>query len=316
MDNLNALQVFARVAESRSFTLAAERLGLTPSAVSKSVSKLEAELGVRLLHRSTRLVSLTNDGASFFDRCRHILAEIEDAKSALTLSNSVPQGKLRVQMPVGFGRRVVAPALLRFTEQNPGLSVDVELSDRAADLAYEGFDLAIQIGPIADTRLVARHLCNLSFAAYASPAYLERHGEPATPDELDRHHCLAYIFPMTGNYRAWQFSKEGRTFAKIVSGGLNMNNAESLLEAAVAGAGITMISNFIAADALRRGQLKRILTDYVAKGPDVHAVYLPGRHLSAKVRIFIDFLLELVERFKQMEASIQQDPPRLQDAAG
>ena len=174
MDNLNALQVFVRVAESRSFTLAAERLDLTPSAVSKSVSKLEAELGVKLLHRSTRLVSLTNEGASFFDRCRHILAEIEDAKSALTLSNSVPRGKLRVQMPVGFGRRVVAPALLRFTEQHLGLSVDVELSDRAADLAYEGFDLAIQIGPIPDTRLVARHLCNLSFAAYASPASRRR----------------------------------------------------------------------------------------------------------------------------------------------
>ncbi len=299
MHNLNALQTFARVAESRSFTIAAERLGLTPSAVSKSVSKLEGELGVRLLHRSTRLVSLTNDGAVFFERCRHILTEIDDAKRALTLSNVVPQGKLRVQMPVGFGRRVVAPALLRFTEQNPGLSLDVELSDRSPDFAYEGIDLAIHIGPITDTRLVARHLCNLSFAAYASPDYLARNGEPATPEELDRHHCLAYIFPMTGNYRPWQFSKDGRTFAKTVSGGLNMNNAESLLEAAVAGAGITMISNFIAAEALQRGELRRILTQYVAKGPEVHVVYLPGRHLSAKVRVFIDFLSTLVERIEQ-----------------
>lgn len=298
MDNLNALQVFARVAESRSFTTAAERLGLTPSAVSKSVSKLERELGVKLLHRSTRQVSLTNDGASFFDRCRNILLEIDDAKRALSLGNVVPQGKLRVQMPVGFGRRVIAPALMRFTEQNPGLVVDVELSDRAIDLAYEGIDLALHIGPVSDTRLVARHLCNLSFAAYASPEYLARHGEPATPDDLDQHRCLAYIFPMTGNYRAWQFSKGDRSFTKMVSGGLNMNNAESLLEAAVAGAGIVMISNFIAAEALHSGRLKRILTEYVAKGPDVHAVYLPGRHLSAKVRAFIAFLTEVVERIE------------------
>ncbi|VWX61192.1 LysR family transcriptional regulator [Burkholderiales bacterium 8X] len=299
MDNLNSLQVFARVAESRSFTAAAERLGLTPSAVSKSISRLEAELGVRLLHRSTRLVSLTAEGTNFFDRCRHILAEIDDATRALSSSNQLPQGRLRLQMPVGFGRQVIAPALLRFTAQNPGLSVDVELSDRVVDLAYEGIDVAIHIGPLLDSRLVARHLCNLSFAAYASPAYLARHGEPRTPEELDQHHCLAYMFPMTGNYRPWQFKKDGRTFSMTMSGGLNMNNAESLLEAAVAGAGITMISNFIAAEALRSGRLKRILTDYVAKGPEVHAVYLPGRHMSAKVRTFIDFLVELVAGFEQ-----------------
>lgn len=299
MDNLNAIQVFARVAESRSFTAAATRLGLTPSAVSKSVSRLEAELGVRLLHRSTRLVTLTNEGANFFDRCRHILAEVDDAERALTSSTLTPQGKLRVQMPVGFGRRVVAPALLGFTQRNPALVLDVELSDRAVDLAYEGIDLAIHIGPLTDTRLVARHLCNLSFAAYASPDYLARHGEPMEPSELEQHNCLAYVFPMTGNYRAWQFRSEGRTYSKVISGNLNLNNAESLLEAAVAGAGITMISNFIASDALRAGLLRRILTEYVAKGPEVHAVYLPGRHMSAKVRTFIDFLLELVSSFDQ-----------------
>jgi LysR family transcriptional regulator for bpeEF and oprC len=299
MDNLNALTVFAKVAETRSFTTAAQRLGLTASAVSKSISRLEQELGVRLLHRSTRLVSLTNDGASFFDRCRHILAEIDDAESALTLSKATPQGRLRVQVPVGFGRRVVVPELLRFTKQHPGLVVDAELSDRAIDLAYEGIDAAIQIGEPSDVRLVARKLCTLSFGACASPDYLARHGEPATPEELDRHHCLAYMLPMTGNYREWQFARNGQPFAKTVSGSLNMNNAESLLEAAVAGAGITMISDFIAAEALRTGKLKRILTDYVAPGPPVYVVYLPGRNLSPRVRAFIDFLTEVVAGMQQ-----------------
>jgi len=295
MDNLNALQVFVRVAENRSFTAAAERLNLTPSAVSKSVSKLERELGVKLFHRSTRQVSLTNDGASFFERCINILLDIDDAKRALSLGSSVPQGKLRVQLPVGFGRHVIVPALVRFTQQNPGLVVDVELSDRTVDLGYEGIDLALHIGTVLDTRLVARHLCNLSFAAYASPDYLALYGEPLTPDDLEHHQCLAYLFPITGHYRGWQFSTGNRSFTKNLSGCLNMNNSESLLEAAVAGAGIVMISNFIAAKALQSGKLKRVLTEFVVKGPDVHAVYLPGRHLSAKVRAFIAFLADVVE---------------------
>lgn len=299
MRNLNALLVFTKVAETRSFTNAAQRLGLTASAVSKSVSRLEQELGVRLLQRSTRLVSLTNDGASFFERCRHILAEIDDAESALTLSMTNLQGRLRVQMPVGFGRRVVVPKLLRFTEQHPGLVVDAELSDRVVDLAYEGIDAAIQIGQVSDSRLVARKVCRLSFAACASPEYLARNGEPATPEDLDRHHCLAYLLPMTNGYRDWQFAKDGQTFSKTVSGSLNINNAESLLEAAVAGVGITMISNFIAADALRDGKLKRILNQYVVKGPEVYVVYLPGRNLSAKVRAFIDFLTVVVTGIEQ-----------------
>ena len=294
MRNLNALLVFAKVAETRSFTLAAQRLGLTASAVSKSVARFELELGVKLLQRSTRLVSLTHEGASFFERCRHILAEVDDAESALALSTATPRGRLRVQMPVGFGRRVVVPQLLSFTRQYPDLIVDAELSDRVVDLAYEGLDAVIQIGQVSDSRVVARKLCRLCFAACASPQYLAQHGEPTTPDDLDRHQCLTYLLPMTGESRDWQFAQNGQTFSKKLSGHLNINNAESLLEAAVAGAGITMISNFIAADALRQGTLKRILTDYVVEGPAVHVVYLPRRNLSAKVRAFIDFLTIIV----------------------
>ncbi len=295
MRNLNALLVFSKVAETCSFTVAAQRLGLTASAVSKSVARLEQELGVKLLQRSTRLVSLTDEGASFFERCRNILAEIDDAESALTLSTVAPKGRLRIQMPVGFGRRVIAPKLLGFTRLYPDLCVDAELSDRVVDLAFEGMDAVIHIGPVSDSRVITRKLCRLTFTACASPAYLKQHGSPVTPGDLAKHQCLAYLLPMTGEHRPWQFAKNGQVFSQAVSGALNINNAESLLEAAIAGGGITMISNFIAAEAIRAGQLTRVLEDYVVEGPEVHVVYLPRRNLSGKVKAFIDFLSLVVE---------------------
>lgn len=294
MENLNALRVFVRVAETRSFTEAAKRLGLTSSAVSKAITRLEQEMNVRLLHRTTRSVGLTNDGASFFDHCIQILAQIEDAENLLGRSTSSPHGRLRVHMPVGFGRRVIVPALSRFIEQHPDLVLDAELSDRTVDLAYDGIDAAVYIGEPADSRLIARRLCNLHFVACASPEYLARHGEPKTPDELDQHHCLAYVQMHTGRYRDWQFVKNGHPYPKSVSGRLNINNAESLLEAACSGLGIAMISNFIAADAIRKGRLRCILTDYVSTGPQVSVLYLPSRNLSPKVRAFVNFLIDLI----------------------
>lgn len=300
MENLNALVVFARVAEMRSFTAAAQRLGLTSSAVSKAVSRLEQELGVRLLNRSTRVVTLTGDGVGFFEHCRQILAAIEEAERSVTLSKGTPHGRLRLQMPVGFGRRVVVPALGKLARKYPGLVVDAELSDRVADLAYEGFDAAIQIGQVSDERLVARTLCRLRFTALASPDYLARHGEPRTPDDLDQHECLAYVSPLTGGYRPWQFSKDGQPFSVRVSGRLNVNNADSLLEAAIAGMGIVMISNFIAAEAINSGQLKPVLTDYVTPGPKVYIVYPPSRTVSLKLRTLVDFLEEAVARGEQV----------------
>jgi LysR family transcriptional regulator for bpeEF and oprC len=300
MDNLNAITVFVRVAEARSFTAAAERLGLTPSAVSKAITRLEKELGVRLLHRSTRLVNLTNDGVGFFEHCREILASVEDAERAVTLAKASPHGRLRIQMPVGFGRRVVMPALRQLSQRHPALMVDAELSDRVADLAYEGFDAAIQIGQVGGDLLVAHEICRLRFTALASPEYLAQHGEPRTPDDLDQHSCLAYVSPLTGGYRPWEFSRDGQTFSRRVSGRLNVNHADSLVEAAIAGMGIVMISNFIAADAIKRGLLKPILSDFVAPGPKVHLVHLPSRVVSLKLRALMESLDETVAAFDQV----------------
>lgn len=294
MDNLNTITVFVRVAESRSFTAAAHRLGISASGVSKSVSRLEEELGVRLVNRTTRKVSLTEDGVSFFERCRQILYEIEEAETALTRARAAPRGKLRVQMPVSFGRRVIIPALADFIARYPELVVDVELSDRVPDLTEEGLDAVVHIGEPGDTRLVARRLCAIRHATCAAPEYLRRYGEPATPDELDKHRCLAYTYPHTGGYRDWQFSYNGKRFSKVVSGSLNVNNSESLLEMAIAGAGIAAIGTFITAEAIAAGKLKIILRDYIADGPTVSVLYLPNRHMSPRVRTFVDFLGDLV----------------------
>jgi LysR family transcriptional regulator for bpeEF and oprC len=295
MKNLNALLVFVRVAESQSFKLAGERLGLTPSAVSKSIAKLEAELNTRLLQRSTRKVALTNDGQFFYTRCLNIFHEIEDAQNALTMNTQLPQGKLKVQMPVGFGRRVIMPKLLAFSQTYPELLIDIEMSDRVIDPLHEDIDLSIHIGKLYRHDVVAKKIGRLSFAACASPQYLSKFGEPQTPDELDRHNCLAYLLTMGGQYRDWVFLKEGKILTKELSGNLNINNAESLLELAKAGAGITMISNFIAADAIKAGQLKRILTDYLVEGPEIHLLYKPSRTPSQKVNAFMEFVKNIVE---------------------
>jgi len=183
------------------------------------------------------------------------------------------------------------PMLRAFLQQHPGLSASVEMSDRTVDIANEGFDIDIQIGEVADGRLVARELGNVRFVTCASPEYLARHGEPKTPEELDKHNCLAYSQIHTGRLREWRFRQNGRIYAKTVSGTLHANNSEALLVAAVSGLGIANVSHFIASEAIAAGKVKPILTKFAAPGPPVHAVYLRGQIVSPKVRAFVDFLV-------------------------
>lgn len=300
--DLNAIRVFIQVAQARSFAAAAQVLDMTPSGVSKAVSRLEKDLGVRLLHRTTRAVSMTNDGQSFLERCQNALLEIADAENVLGQARVQPQGRLRVKLPVGFGRKVVAPALPAFVQRYPGVTLDVELSDRIADVVHEGLDLAITIGLPDVPGLIARRLCTQNMVICASPSYVERHGLPAVPDDLDRHQCLGYPLPQTRRYRDWLFSKNGRTQAKTPSGALNVNHAESLLAYAEGGAGVVMISTFMAADALRSGALVQVLAEYRTRGPDVYAVFPPSRNLSVRVRAFVDLLDDLVKQSAHLQS--------------
>ncbi|HYC47860.1 MAG TPA: LysR family transcriptional regulator [Burkholderiales bacterium] len=292
--DLNTIGVFVAVAEGQSFSAASRRLGMSPSGASRAISRLEKRLGIRLLQRTTRSVALTADGAVYLERCRKILADVDDAHALVSRAGSVPQGRLRLYVPVGFGRKIVVPALPAFVARYPEITLDVELNDRPLQPRDHGVEVAIRVGEVGDTGLVARHLCNTKFVTCASPAYLEAHGEPRTPEALRAHRCLAYAIPGTGRYREWEFARNGRSYSVAVSGPLNINGGEALVDTAIAGVGIVTVASFIAAEAIASGKLKLILRDYMAAGPAVSVTYLPARPLPARVRALINFLREII----------------------
>ena len=307
-DSLHAISIFVRVAEAKSFTKAAKRLGISASGVSKSLTRLEATLRVRLVNRTTRSVSLTDDGVTFFERCRQILGELEDAETAVTRGQTKPRGRLRVQLPVGFGLKVLVPLMAQFIELYPELIVDAEFSDRVTDLAEEGIDAVVRIGYPGDSRLVARNLCDLRYVTVASPGYIARHGEPKTPDDLHRHRCLGFHIPQTNRYRDWSFISAGQRHSKSISGNLNMNNGQALLNAAIAGAGIATVATFMASDAVRAGLLRIVLREHVPAGPPIWVGYLERRHLSLRIRAFVDFLTTHIPPSSSWDAILNQKP--------
>jgi LysR family transcriptional regulator for bpeEF and oprC len=254
---------------------------------------MEDELGTRLLHRSTRSVTLTNEGADFLDRCRAILADIDEAEGSVRGVMSKPRGKLRVVLPVGLGHKVIVPALRKMAKEYPDLTIDCELTDRVPDLIYERLDCAVLIGPISDLRLVARRLYDLRFFPCASPEYLRIHGEPQEPEDLDRHNCITYVLPQTGKYREWRFQRDGIEFTKVVSGQVNYNYGLSMVEAGVEGEGVVLLSTFMMDEARRNGRLKVLMKPYAAVGPSVWLVYPERRYMSAKVRLFAEFVSSL-----------------------
>lgn len=290
MNDLNAMRVFVRVAEMRSFSQAGRLLGLTSSAVSKAISRLEQEFGVRLLNRTTRSVGLTNDGLEFFERCKQVLSDVEEAESQLTQATSRPRGRLRVHMPIAFGRIVVLPTLAKVIGQYPDLRIDVELGERLVDPAEEGLDAVIRFGNLPNSAVIARKLCDIRFVACASPAYLKKRGTPRTPDDLDSHTCLGYATPWTGHYREWAFAHFGQQLSKNISGQLNANSAEALRDTAAAGAGIAMIADFVVHEAVRSGALRVILKDYIARPTQVSVLYLPVKERTPRLRWFLDVL--------------------------
>jgi LysR family transcriptional regulator, regulator for bpeEF and oprC len=296
MKNLDTLVVFVQVAESQNFSKAAEWLGMTPSGISKAISRLEDDLRVKLLNRTTRVVKLTDEGQMFFERCRAILHDVEDAEGALASAIAAPSGRLRVQMPVGFGTNVVLPRLPKFLEQNPDLTLDLELSDRIADLAYDGLDATIVLGPQRDSSLVSVKLYQTRLVSVASPDYIRRYGEPKTPDDLDQHKCLGHYESRSGAYRALDLKKDGTSYSKALFGRLNINHAPSLIEMAIAGLGIARAATFMAEEAVKAKKLKIVLKDYVGVGPEISLLYLPARHYSPRVRAFTQFISKIVPR--------------------
>jgi len=287
------MAVFARVVESNSFTGAARRLGMSKAAVSKQVSKLEERLGARLLNRTTRRLSLTEVGAAFYERCARIVAEAEDAELAVTRLNATPRGTLKIDAPVNFGMQYLAPLLPPFMLRNPELRVDVSFNDNFIDLIEEGCDLAVRIGQLPDSSLVARKLAETKSVICAAPSYWDRSGRPSHPAELADHDCFGYSYLATGN--EWRLQGPEGPVSVRVSGSLATNNGDVLRQAAVAGLGVVAMPVFMVCDDLRSGRLEPVLRDWEPPTRGIHAVYPHNRHLSAKVRAFIDHLVDALD---------------------
>jgi DNA-binding transcriptional LysR family regulator len=291
LDHLAAMAVFARVVEAGSFSGAAESLGLSKSAVSKHVARLEERLAVRLLNRTTRRLSLTEAGTAVYEPCRQLVADADAAEAAVSHLASAPRGRLRINVPMSFGQRHVAPALPDFMARYPELTVDLQLNDRTVDLVEEGYDMAVRIGELPDSSLLARRLAPLNRVVAAAPGYLDRAGRPAHPRELRQHTCLLYSYLSSG--REWRFRGPDGEVRVPVGGPLEANNGDALLAAAREGAGLVMLPTFLAGDDVRAGALEPVLTDWTREpGGAVSAVFPPGRKLSPKVRVFVDFLAE------------------------
>ena len=291
MDKFENLQAFIAVVEAGSFTAAAERLDLAKSAVSRRVSGLEERLGVQLLQRTTRTLNLTETGQSFYERGARILADLDEAESAIQEAHGELRGTLRVALPLSFGVRHMCKPIAAFTKRHPKIHFDIDLNDRRIDLIEEGIDLAIRIGHLEDSSLIARKLFEVNTVVCASPHYLHLHGTPQEPAELREHDCLVYSnLSDPGNW-AWS-DRTGKRHAVEVRTVMRASSGDFLTNAAAHGLGIVIQPTFLAAEAIRRGNLVPILEEYTWPTSPAHAVYPPTRHLSHRVRAFIDFLVE------------------------
>ncbi len=289
MDRLTAIEAFVRVAEAQSFSEAARRLRSSKSAVSRNVGALESELGVRLFHRTTRSLTLTEAGRGYFERATRILADLEEANLAVSQLQSAPRGRLRVSAPMSFGFLHLAPALPDFLARYPEVSVDLAMNDRFVDLIDEGFDVAVRVGALEDSSLIARKLAPIRRVVCASPAYFKARGLPRSPDDLKGHECLSNSNIVAS--QEWQFTAlDGKPWPVAVKGRLSANNGDALRIAALKGLGLVNLPTFIVGGDLQAGALATALDEFISQDMALSAVYPHSRHLSPKVRAFVDFL--------------------------
>ncbi|MGK5076430.1 LysR family transcriptional regulator [Janthinobacterium sp. ZB1P44] len=288
MDNLAGFTAFVQAAELRSFVAAGRVLGISASAVGKSIARLEQRLGVRLFHRSTRSIALTSEGTVFLERCRRILGEIEAAELELSNSKSAPQGRLRVSLPqVGS---LLNPVLAAFARAYPQVELDLDFSDRRVDVIEEGYDAVVRAGESADSRLMSRQLGQFQLQLVAAPAYLTEHGTPLLPADLAQHTCLRYKFPSSGKVEAWPLPEWPALHAAGLPTVLNCNNVDTLLHFAESGLGIAALPDFAVRAALTAGRLQPVLDAHRRHDGAFRILWPSSRHLTPKLRAFIDFL--------------------------
>ncbi|PWT70784.1 MAG: LysR family transcriptional regulator [Proteobacteria bacterium] len=288
MDRLEAMQMFVRIVETGSFSAVARELGTTQPTISKQLTALEQRVKTKLLNRSTRSLSLTDSGASFYERCKQIIEEVQEAEGALGRLQATLTGTLHLNSSIALGQLFLTPLMLKFQNLYPDLTVELSLNDRIIDLVEEGVDLAVRLGRLADSSLVARRLGSTRRLLCATAGYLEEHGEPRRPEDLSEHNCLLYLYLSSGN--EWIFKGADGEIHVRVQGNFKANNAYAIREAVLAGVGIALLPDWMVHDQVDRGEVKPLLPEFATQPLEINAVYPSSRHLSAKVRTLIDFL--------------------------
>jgi DNA-binding transcriptional LysR family regulator len=289
--SVRLLQAFAEAAKHRSFARAARELGVSASAVTKSVQRLEQQVNLRLFHRTTRRVVLTQEGEAFYERCRRVLEELNELALLAAGRAGMPSGVLRLNVPVTYGKRVVLPTLAALARRHEGFRFEVQLSDQFVDVIGAGVDAVVRIGEIADRRLVARRVGEQRIGVYASPEYLRRRGRPRKPADLATHDCVAFQMLSTRRIRPWTFLVRRRRLALRPRAACVIDDGEGLVSAACAGLGLAQVPDLMAEEAVRRGALEELLADYRLPAEPIFVVFPPQRHLPVRLRVFVDALL-------------------------
>jgi DNA-binding transcriptional LysR family regulator len=292
MDRLAGMEVFVRVVDLGGFTPAAAACGISTTMVSNHVKALEERLGAKLLNRTTRRQSLTEIGARYYAQCLDVLARIESAEVEVREMRSRPRGRLKISAPVTLGSHLLVHIFAHYLREQPDIEIDLQLNDRIVDLADEGFDAAFRFGELRDSGLVARRLRSLGRTICAAPAYLARHGTPGEPEDLAHHNCLAFHYVQPE--RDWVFRGFGKERRVMIKGQLTVNNGSALVEAAVAGTGVAMLPEYLAAPDVEAGRLVRLFPEYDLSRAPLQLVYLPDRQMTPKMRSFVEFVLERI----------------------
>ncbi len=296
MDRIDLFRVLTRVVECGNFTRAADTLGMPRSSVSAAVQELEGRVGARLLHRTTRKVTPTEDGLVFYERCQRVILDVEETESLFRQTAEQPSGRLRIDMPGRIGRLIVAPALPEFLDRYPGINVDLGVTDRAVNLIEERVDCVLRVGPLSDSGLIARSLGKLRLINVASPAYLARNGVPQGPDDLDRHWAINYASPSNGRIEEWEWVHGGTVHTRSVRGRVTVNSAEAYIACCLAGLGLIQIPAYDVRSHLAAGELIEVMPDHRAEPMPMTLIFPHRQHPSRRLQVFADWLETLLRR--------------------
>lgn len=295
MDRFQAMQVFTRVVDTNSFSLAADSLGLPRATVTTTIQSLEKRLQARLLNRTTRKLSLTPDGAAYYDRCVRILADVEDSEASFHDVDQ-PKGRLRIDVKPSIGRLILVPSLCEFHSKYPEIDLVIGMSDRPVDLVSDAVDCAIRVGELQDSSMIARRIGTFQGVTVAAPAYLERYGTPQTIEDLRQHKAVNYFYSRTGRNMDWDFVIDGELREVPVTGRIAVNDADAYIACALKGLGMIQCARYMVMPYLESGELVEVFPQWTPAPMPISAVYLQNRHLSPKVRVFVDWVAELFGR--------------------